>query len=441
MVEDQRDQGPPAGSLEPSPERHGLHPAAQLRLGAGRRNGAGRDVARDGGLKPALKRFAAPEEPLQRPTQDARDARPLAAQKGQRPADLDGGHDFTSPEHRAKVAGVLGIDPGVIPDRPSWAYDQIVEGIRRGTIKGLWVVATNPAHSWINQSFLRQILDNLELLVVQDMYSTTETAELAHLVLPAAGWGEKDGTFINSERRIGVVKKVARAPGQALADFWIFKALADAWGCGHLFEAWSSPEATFRILTELSRGQPCDITGVTDYRMIDAAGGIQWPYPEGTGAVPAERRLFEDRRFHHPDGRARFRFEDPAPAPEPTSPRYPFILLTGRGTTAQWHTGTRTDKSAMLRALAPAHPHVELSPHDAGALGLEPDEAVVIESRRGKMRARVFVTPTVQPGQVFVPMHLATTNLLTAPVFDPYSRQPGYKHCAVNVRRPDLGER
>src|SRR5690606_19900845 len=126
---------------------------------------------------------------------------------------LLGGHDFTREDHRAKVAGILGIDVARIPARPSLAYDQILEAILRSKIRGLWIVATNPAHSWINGSDAREVLRRLDFLVVQDMYATTETAQLADLVLPAAGWGEKDGTFINSERRIGLVKRVAHAPG------------------------------------------------------------------------------------------------------------------------------------------------------------------------------------------------------------------------------------
>jgi len=353
---------------------------------------------------------------------------------------LLGGHDFADPAHREKVAGILGIDAARIPDRASWAYDQIVEGILAGSIKGLWVIATNSAHSWIHQSHLQDVLDRLDFLVVQDMYATTETARVADLVLPAAGWGEKEGTFVNSERRLGVIKRVARAPGVALADFSILKLVAEAWGCGPMFERWSSPEATFGLLKELTRGQPCDLTGVADYRMIEDHGGLQWPFPEGSVVAEEaggnERRLFEDGRFFHPDGRARFLFEDPRPVRESTSRRYPLVLLTGRGSSAQWHTQTRTAKSPLLRSLAPEEPYVELSPADAAERGIESDDSVVVASVRGSLRARAFVTPTVAPGQVFVPMHYAETNQLTSPSFDPYSRQPSYKHCAVEVSRP-----
>jgi anaerobic selenocysteine-containing dehydrogenase len=354
---------------------------------------------------------------------------------------LLGGRAFESAEDRADVARILGIPVERIPDRPSLAYDQIMEGIQRGKIKGLWVVATNTAHSWINQADAQELLKRLEFLVVQDMYSTTETAQHAHLLLPAAGWGEKEGTFINSERRIGLLKKVARAPGEALADFYIVKLLAQAWGVGDLFRRWADPESTFQLLKELSRGRPCDITGVEDYAMLDSSRGIQWPLRTGEKVVPqSQRRLFADGKFYHPDGKAKLLFEPPRAVPEPTSKDYPFILLTGRGSSSQWHTQTRTSKSAVLRRLYPNEPYVELSPEDADRLGITPGEWLVVESRRGKFRARAHSTHVVRPGQVFVPMHYDQANQLTFPSFDPYSRQPSYKHCAVRVRKLEAGD-
>ena len=375
---------------------------------------------------------------------------------------LIGGYDFTAAADRNHVATILGLPPSVIPDRPGLAYDQILDAIERGEIRGLWVIATNTAHSWINQSRARAILAKLDYLVVQDMYATTETAQLADLVLPAAGWGEKEGIFINSERRLGLARKVARAPGQALSDFAIFKLVADAWGCGEMFQAWRSPEATFQILKELTRGQPCDFSGIRDYAHLEAEGGIQWPYPALTHAaatprstagsaaddvagttnaiVPApyqhpdrERRLFADGRFFTADQRAQFFFDAPRPMPEPPDEAYPFILLTGRGSSAQWHTGSRTDKSAVLRKLAPTVLTLEIHPDDASRLKITAGEAVRVQSRRGSADAIALVTPTVQRGQVFLPMHFGTVNRLTFASFDPHSRQPSYKCCAVRV--------
>ena len=178
------------------------------------------------------------------------------------------------------------------------------------------------------------------------------------------------------------------------------------------------------------------MTGIHDYVTIDDAGGIQWPFPEGTAVEPAaERRLFEDGRFHHPDGRARFCFEPPRPVPHAPSDEFPLILLTGRGSSSQWHTGTRTAKSAVLRAMQPDAPYVDISPTDARARALDDGDRVIVTSASGSMQASARVTPIVAPGQVFVAMHDAQTNRLTLPAFDPYSRQPSYKRGAVEVRR------
>jgi assimilatory nitrate reductase catalytic subunit len=358
---------------------------------------------------------------------------------------LLGGRDFKNPAHREHVAHLLEIPVGRIPCEPSLAYDQIIDGIESGAIKGLWVVATNTAHSWINSERFARLREKLEFLVVQDMYPTTDTARLADLVLPAAGWGEKEGFFINSERRLGRITKVARAPGQALSDFAIFQLLARAWGCGDLFAAWSSPAAVFQILKKLSAGQPCDITGIRDHAHLAAAGGIQWPYPASTrsvgsvrsdrsdGSPQQERRLFADGKFFTPDGRARLLFDAPRPMPEPPCADYPFLLNTGRGSSAQWHTGSRTDKSDVLRKLAPRRLIVEIHPTDAARLGLAEAGSVLVRSRRGEARAVAVVTATVQPGVVFMPMHFEAVNRLTFPAYDPHSRQPSYKACAVTL--------
>jgi len=344
-----------------------------------------------------------------------------------------GGHDFTNEAHRQKVAGVLGIDQSNIPQENSWAYDRIIEGILRDEIKGLWIICTNPAHSWINQNKCRELLDRLDFLVVQDMYHSTETAVRADLYLPAAGWGEKDGTFINSERRLGLLKKVSKAPGQALSDFSIFRLVAHHWGCEEMFDQWQTPEDVFQSMKELSRGQPCDISGIENYRMLDERGGIQWPYAEGCNDSQTERRLFGDGQFYHENGRARLIFEAPQEMPEPPSREYPYLLITGRGTASQWHTQTRTSKSDVLRALYPNEIYVEMNPKDAKRLGIPPNSTVRVSSPRGTLQAKAFLTPIMQPGQLFIPMHYEAANKLTLAHFDPYSRQPSYKNCAVRV--------
>jgi assimilatory nitrate reductase catalytic subunit len=223
-----------------------------------------------------------------------------------------------------------------------------------------------------------------------------------------------------------------------------------------MFRQWESPAAVFQLLKRLSAGQPCDITGIENYEMLERCGGIQWPFPdcgfrhpEGTrdcgfelsnpqSAIrnpKSERRLFENGQFYHPDGRARFLFEASRPFPEQPNTKYPFVLLTGRGSAAQWHTQTRTAKSAILRKLYAHELYVEMNPHDARRLGVRSGKRVVVSSQRGRLRARAVVTPAVQPGQLFLPMHYDTTNLVTHAAFDPYSHQPAYKACAVAVEK------
>ncbi|WP_240772779.1 molybdopterin oxidoreductase family protein [Phragmitibacter flavus] len=349
---------------------------------------------------------------------------------------LLGGHDFTKAEHREKVAGALGMEVGRIPDRGSWAYDQIIEGIGEGKIKGLWMVATNGAHSWMNQKRFKELVGKLDFFVVQDMFGNTESAQLADLVLPAAGWGEKEGTFINSERRFGLGRKVSRAPGQALADFHIFRLVAEYWGCGELFRGWTSPEVVFEKMKAVSVGQPCEISGIEGYAMLAREGGVQWPLKAGDGdVVGKERRLFEDGLFFTANGRARLVFETPREVPEKVSEEYPLVLLTGRGTSAQWHTQTRTSKSAILRKLYSEELWVEVHPADAEGLGVVDGKMVRVVSRRGTVEAVARVTATVGRGQVFLPMHYAQVNELTIGVVDPYSRQPNYKFCAVRVEK------
>ena len=366
---------------------------------------------------------------------------------------LFGGRDFGNPADRAEVESLLQLPAGTVPTDNSWAYDRIVDGIESGAIRGLWVIATNSSHSWIQQGRFNELLGRLEFLVVQDLYTTTETAQRADLLLPAAGWAEKEGTFINSERRLGLVKRIRRAPGQALSDFHIFRLVAEAWGCADLLREWRTPEAVFELLKRLSRGRPCDITGIDGYRAMDALGGIQWPFSQAmreavldsaSGAALEtlaetrvaeirERRLFADGRFHTADGRAIFHYSSPQPLPEPTDDQYPWVLLTGRGTSSQWHTNTRTSKSAVLRQLYPENCYVEIHPEDAVRIGLVPGGRVLVRSRRAELVADACITPIVQSGQVFIPMHYRELNPLVLSVVDPHSRQPSYKFCAVTL--------
>ena len=245
------------------------------------------------------------------------------------------------------------------------------------------------------------MLGRLDFLVVQDMYATTETAQLAHLVLPAAGWGEKEGTFINSERRIGLTKKVARAPGEALADFQIFRLVAEAWGCGEMFRDWSSPEAVFQIIKELSRGQPCDITGIRDYQALDERGRHPVAASRGGRPLPdGERRLFEDGVFFHPDGSARLLFDAPAPAARAALARTTrWCCSPGGAAPASGTPRPAPTSPAVLRRLSPAELYVEINPADARDARHRARRMGRRSARpRGTVRARAFVTQAVQAG-------------------------------------------
>jgi assimilatory nitrate reductase catalytic subunit len=353
-----------------------------------------------------------------------------------------GGHDFGYPAHRAKVSRILGVPEAQIPPDAGKNYDQILEAIEAGTIKGLWIVCTNPAHSWIDQNLFRKRMEGLDFLVVQDLYTTTETVQLADLVLPAAGSAEKDGTFINSERRLGIVQKVKQAPGQAKTDFEIFRLLGKAWGgMEPWLDRWTDPAAAFGLLKDLSRGQACDITGV-EWKDLVSAGGLQWPWTEADAAATThgypegeavQRRLFADGQFFTADHKAKFLFTDVVPLPEIPDETYPFFLLTGRGTMHQWHTQTRTGKVEMLKKMYPQESYAEVNPEDAARLGIETGTALRVTSRRGSVLVKALVKDSVRPGFVFLPMHYPEANYLTFPVFDPHSRQPGFKFGAVKV--------
>ncbi len=346
---------------------------------------------------------------------------------------LLGGHDFLNETHRQKIASILDIPYEKITSQTSLAYDEILDAVLDGKIKALWIVATNPFHSWIDSQKLEKLRSNLDFLVVQDMYSTTESALSADLLLPAAGWGEKSGCFINSERRIATIKPVRKAPGQALTDFRIFRLIADSWGCGDLFKNWTTPEDAFKILQKVSENQPCDISGIEDYDHLDRANGIQWPFPAKNPDITKERRLFSDNQFYTKTKKAKFLFSPPSPLPKPLDQEFPFMLLTGRGTSSQWHTQTRTGKSSVLRKLYPEKPYIEINPQDAQVLGIRENDEVLVKSRRGSVHISAYLAPTVRRGDLFLPMHGQHANLLTHPSFDPHSRQPNYKACAVSI--------
>ena len=349
-------------------------------------------------------------------------------------ASMPGYRDYGDQAARAELARVLGIPEERLPTERGRAYPDIVNAVMNGQVKGLWIIATNPIVSFPNREVLEHALARLDLLVVQDGFETPTTA-LADVVLPAAIWGEKSGTFTNSERRVSLVRKAVEPPGESRADFDIFLGLAERWGCrDELFDGWTDPADAFAEWRAVSAGRPCDYSGIT-YERIDAAGGVQWPCPEGAevplGGTP---RLYTDWRFNRPGGRAAVFPVEPKPFRDRPDDRYPLVLNTGR-TVEHWHTRTKTGRVPILERLSP-EAWVELHPEDAARLAVRSGDLVRVESRRGSVeRIRARVTATVRPGEVFIPFHWEErcANRLTDDDFDPISREPNYKQCAVRL--------
>ncbi len=354
---------------------------------------------------------------------------------------LPGYRKFECAEDREELANIWGVDVARIPSTRGLAYPDIIEATVRKEIRALWIIATNPVVSFPNLDVLLQGLNNVEFLVVQDGFHPTPTTELADLVLPAAIWGEKDGTYTNSERRASKVNRAVAPPGEARSDFDIFLDLARELGCyRELFSGWSNVQDAFDEWKRVSAGRLCDYSGMT-YEAIEEHGGIQWPFPtDGASLDPAAtRRLYTDGNFQTEDGKARLFCVDWAPFPEQPSKNFPLILNTGR-TVEHWHTRTKTGGVPILDNISP-RAWLEMNPHDSSQLRLSPHDLVDVVSARGRVPGvELRVTEIIAPGQVFMPFHFFETNAnqVTQSAFDPISREPNYKQCAVKVEKTSV---
>ncbi|MCU1388015.1 MAG: molybdopterin oxidoreductase [Ilumatobacteraceae bacterium] len=351
-------------------------------------------------------------------------------------ASMPGYRNYDDPAARAELAALWGIAEDRLPAERGRAYPDIINAVVSGKIKGLWIIATNPVVSYPNRETLEFALKSLDLLVVQDGFQTP-TTELAHVVLPAAIWGEKDGTFTNSERRVSRVRAAVPPPGEARSDFDIFLAIAQRWGCrDELFDGWHRPLDAFEEWRRVSAGRPCDYSGIT-WDRIDAAGGVQWPCPPGEHVpIGGTARLYTDMRVNRPSGKPMLFAVEPKPIRDAPRPDYPLLLNTGR-TVEHWHTRTKTGRIAILEGLSP-EAWIEIHPDDASDLRIRSGDWVDVASTRGRVdRIRARVTATVRAGEVFVPFHWddRCANRLTDDEFDPISREPNYKQCAVRVTR------
>jgi assimilatory nitrate reductase catalytic subunit len=356
---------------------------------------------------------------------------------------LSAHRDLANPAHRDEIARLWGI--ASVPATPGKTAVEMFEAAARGEIKALWIACTNPAQSLPNQTLVRTALQQAEFVVVQEVNAYTETAEYADLLLPAAAWGEKEGTVTNSERRITHVQAAISAPGECRPDWEIAVDFAHRLGArlgksGATLFPYANAEAVFNEHRESTRGRDLDITGLS-YAVLDACGPQQWPYPEG--AQSGTVRLYENGIFPTADGRARFANTRYLPTAETTDARYPLHLNTGR-LRDQWHGMSRTGMVARL------YSHVEspvLSMHadDMARRGLKPGDLARIKSRRGELLVPVEASDDMRIGQAFMPMHWGSryisglgVNALTMDQFDAVSKQPELKHAAIQVEKAPL---
>jgi ferredoxin-nitrate reductase len=380
--------------------------------------------------------------------------------------------NWHNPEHVYDLAERWNVDPMKIPHwhLPHHAME-IFRNAELGSIKFLWIICTNPAVSLPELHRIRKILsqDNL-FVVVQDAF-LTETAELADVVLPAAIWGEKTGTFTNADRTVHISHKAVEPPGEARSDLDIFLDYAARMDFrdkdGEPLVKWTDAEGAFEHWKTCSEGWLCDYSGMT-YDKLSRGSGIQWPcnkeHPRGAERLytdhlfptAAERcesyghdietgaaRTPQEYKAHDPKGRAILKAARYSPPLEEPDQSYPFWLTTGR-VVYHWHTRTKTARSLELQKAAP-EVFVEISKQDAMRLGVSDGDMLEIASRRGTVRAPARISGIIA-GHVFLPFHYGywdetnngherAANELTLTAWDPVSKQPYYKYAAVKVNK------
>ena len=384
---------------------------------------------------------------------------------------LPGYRAVKNPIHRAELEQAWQLPPdsiNPIPGRDAWS---MITGMETGDVGVYWVAATNPAVSMPDLVRTKKALLRSPFTIVQDAYYPLETASFAHVVLPAAQWGEKTGTMTNSERVVTLCSQFRSPLGEARADWEIFAEVGRRLGFTKEFNFANSAEV-YREFVQLTKDRPCDMSGLSHGRLRQQ-GSIQWPCPieevidsnsialtcdternvtsdseEAKGLfsnlfrsqdeLPIAKRLYTDGRFNTADGRAKFAAFHSKGLAEPIDPNYPFVLTTGR-LYEHWHTMTRTGRIAKIMKKQP-QPFLEIHPKDAHKLNVEPEMLVEVRSRRGAARFPARITEAIAPGTVFVPMHWGAlwtdngeANLLTHPESCPISLQPELKASAVNL--------
>jgi assimilatory nitrate reductase catalytic subunit len=347
------------------------------------------------------------------------------------PADIDRVARFWRTDNIAQQGGLAAVD--------------LFEAVYAGTVKAIWIMGTNPVVSLPNADRVKYALQRCDFVVVSDCIANTDTTALAHVLLPAQGWSEKDGTVTNSERRISRQRALLPPAGQAKPDWWIISQVAQRMGYAEAF-AFQQPVDIFREHAALSGFENDTEHGLRDFDISAFATinpaqyedfqPVQWPvnaaYPQGRA------RFFDDQQFFTPSGKAQFIAITPRPPAYLPTHNYPLILNTGR-LRDQWHTMTRTALAAKLNQHKP-EPFVEIHPDDAARYTLKNHALARLESAWGVMLARIVITDSQKRGHVFVPMHWTEQyaaqgrmGALVNPAVDPFSKQPESKHTPVRI--------
>ena len=341
-----------------------------------------------------------------------------ACDMGGLPDVYSGYQKVVDPEARRRMAEAWQVD--LLPDQPGMKATQMIPAAHDGTLKALYVIGENPLVSDPDVNHAEKSLNNLDFLVVQDIF-LTETARLADVVLPSACFAEKDGTFANTERRVQRVRKAVDPPGQAWDDWKIISEIATRIGYPMAYENGR------QIMEEISAVTP-SYAGIS-YARIEYEG-IHWPCP--TAEHPGTPILHRDQFSR---GKGLFHAIDYIEPAEMIDDEYPLYLTTGR-LLYQYHTGTMSMRTGGLNEIAP-EAFVEISPQDARKFGVEEGSRVNIDSRRGTIQARIKISRKAVAGTVFIPFHYAAAaaNRLTNAALDPISGIPEYKVCAVRVSK------
>lgn len=343
--------------------------------------------------------------------------------------------DLQNEEHRREVAQFWGVEK--ISAKPGLTATELFDALESGSLKAVWIACTNPLVSMPNSHRIEKAMANSKFVVVQEISHKSDTLQFADLVLPAAGWLEKEGTMTNSERRISYLPKEIEAPGEARPDVEIFCDFAQRMGFRGF--NYNGAEEIYDEYASMTKGTNIDVSFL-NYDRLKNEGTFQWPVNKYRH--PGTPRLFEDKKFYTPSQKAIFNTPSTIENTSvKTDETFPLILTTGR-VRDQWHTMTKTGKVSRLKTHYPK-PVLEINPVDAYLSKIKDGSITEIRSDNGVVRVRAKITDDIKKGVVFLPMHwgkvlqsnLNRANNLTNTHVDPISKEPDFKYTSVSVSK------